>query len=191
MNKFLVSAIAGAAGLTLLLGGAGTFALWNSTASLSGGTIVAGNLLVTDSAPTNGVWKNGATVISLSSYRIVPGDTLTYTKTIDITATGDNLIATLAIADATIAPTSTGNKADDRLAAYINKNAQLAITGAGITGTSPTFTITPAATGVSARTATVTVTLVFPKNTTAGFENDAKLGSVNLGALAVTLLQTA
>lgn len=190
MNKLLVSAIAGAAGLTLLLGGAGTFALWNSSATLPGGTITAGTLLVSDSAPTSGVWKSNTTVITLSNYRIVPGDTLTYTKTVDITATGDNLVATLAVDPATIAPTSTANTADVRLAAYITKNAVLAITGAGITGTSPNFTITPTATGVSARTATVTVTLVFPKNPTAGFENDAKLGSVNLGALAVTLLQT-
>ena len=189
MNKLLVSAIAGAAGLTLLIGGAGTFALWNSSASLTGGTITGGTLLVADNA-TAGVWKSGATVITLSSYRIVPCDTLTFTKTVDITATGDNLVATLAVDPATIAPTTATTAADVRLAAYITKNAQLAITGAGITGASPTFTITPTATGVSARTATVTVTLVFPKNATAGFENDAKLGSVNLGALAVTLLQT-
>ncbi|MDJ0338573.1 alternate-type signal peptide domain-containing protein [Cryobacterium sp. PH31-O1] len=189
MNKLLVSAIAGAAGLTLLLGGAGTFALWNSSATLSGGTITAGTLLVSDTAPSNGVWKSGPTVISLGSYRIVPGDTLTYTKTVDITATGDNLIATLAVDPATVVPTNSATPADVRLAAYITRNAVLAITGAGITGTSPTFTITPTATGVAARTATVTVTLAFPKNTVAGFENDAKLGSVNLNALAVTLLQ--
>ena len=189
MNKLLVSAIAGAAGLTLLLGGAGTFALWNSSATLPGGTITAGTLLVTDNAPANGVWRSGTTVIALSNYRIVPGDTLTYTKSVDITAIGDNLVATLAVDPATIAPTISANTADVRLAAYLTKNAVLAITGDGITGTSPNFTITPTATGVSARTPTGPDTRASPTNATAGYENDAKLGSVNLGALAVTLLQ--
>ncbi|WP_105035347.1 alternate-type signal peptide domain-containing protein [Cryobacterium aureum] len=190
MNKLLVSAIAGAAGLTLLLGGAGTFALWNSSASIAGGTIAAGTLTVADSA-TAGVWKSGATVITLSNYRIVPGDVLTYTKTVDIVASGDNLVATAVLDPATVVPTNAAAPIDVKLAGYITKSATLSITGAGITGTSPNLTITPTATGGAARTATVIVTLTFPKTATAGAENDAKLGSVNLGALAVTLTQTA
>ncbi|TFD07061.1 alternate-type signal peptide domain-containing protein [Cryobacterium sp. TMT1-66-1] len=190
MNKLLVSAIAGAAGLTLLLGGAGTFALWNSSTSIAGGTITAGTLLIADSAPTNGVWKSGSTVITMSSYRIVPGDTITYTKSVDITATGDNLVATAVVDPASIVPTNAATPADIKLASYITKTAALAITGSGITGTSPSLTITPTATGGATRTATVTVSVTFPKNGTPGFENDAKLGSVNLGALAVTLTQT-
>ncbi|MCY7403243.1 MAG: hypothetical protein LH475_01185 [Cryobacterium sp.] len=37
MNKLIVGAIAGTAGLTLLPGDAGTFALWNSAAAVTGG----------------------------------------------------------------------------------------------------------------------------------------------------------
>ena len=36
---------------------------------------------------------------------------------------------------------------------------------------------------------TVSVTIEFPKSTTVGLENDTQLGSVDLGAVAVTLTQ--
>ena len=189
MNKLLVRAIAGAAGLTLLLGGAGTFALWNSSTSIAGGTITAGALTVVDNAAA-GVWKSGATEIILSTYKIVPGDVLTYTKKVDITATGDNMVATLAVASASITATSATSTPDGKLAGYITKSAQVSISGVGISGAGPTYTITPTGTGVISRAAVVTVILTFPKSSSAGAENDAMLGSVNLGALAVTLTQT-
>src|ERR1700710_1730368 len=44
MNKLVKGAVAGAVGVTLLLGGAGTFALWNSTIGVSTGSISTGNL---------------------------------------------------------------------------------------------------------------------------------------------------
>lgn len=186
MNKLLKGAIAGAAGVALLLGGAGTFALWNSSTAVSGGTIVAGNLLVADSG-TVGTWAANGTAMTLSSFKAVPGDVLTYTKTIAVTATGNNLVATLGLGAASITA-STASAADTALAAYLTKSAVLSATGTGITASGANYTITAGSTGVS-QNVTVTATITFPKNAAAGFENNTKLGSVSLDNLAVTLTQ--
>jgi alternate signal-mediated exported protein len=189
MNKFLKGGIAGAVGIVLLLGGAGTFALWNSSASTEAGTIAAGNLSVVASS-TAGSWtvNGGASRASMTGYKVVPGDVLVYRKAMSIIATGDNLVATLSVAEAAIAPTSTSAPADVALAAYLTKTATLTATGTGISTGSAPFTVTAGAAGVS-QDISVSVTITFPKSTTAGFENDTKLGSVNLDALAVTLTQ--
>ena len=190
MNKLLVSAIAGAAGLTLLLGGAGTFALWNSSATLSGGTITAGTLSVVDSGAT-GTWSvNGGTVkTTLVGYKAVPGDVLVYTKTMSIVATGDNLTAKLDLTAASISP-STASSADVALAAYLTKTAVLTATGTGISTGSAPFTVTSGAAGVT-QNVSVGVTITFPKNAAAGFAPEAstKLGSVSLDNLNLSLTQ--
>ncbi|GAA0992975.1 alternate-type signal peptide domain-containing protein [Subtercola frigoramans] len=188
MNRLVKGAIAGAAGIALLLGGAGTFAYWNSSATISGGTIVAGNLVVSDPGPA-GVWtiNGGSTPIVLAGYKIVPGDVLTYTKTMHIVATGDNLVATLGLGAASI-QASTAAAPDVALAAYLTKGAVLTDSGTGITGASPSYTITPGAVGIAQDVVTV-VTITFPKDGVAGFENGTKLGSVSLDALTVILSQ--
>ena len=71
MNKLLKGAIAGAAGVALLLGGAGTFALWNSSATVTGGNIDAGNLHVADSG-TAGTWPANGPPITLAPSLAVP-----------------------------------------------------------------------------------------------------------------------
>jgi alternate signal-mediated exported protein len=187
MNKLLKGAIAGAAGVALLLGGAGTFALWNSSATVTGGNIVAGNLLVSDPGPV-GTWAaNGVNVPVLSAFKAVPGDVLTYTKTIAVAVTGNNLVATLGLGAASISP-STASGADSALAAYLTKTAVLTATGTGIVASGGNYTITSGTAGVS-QNVTVTATITFPKSLTAGFENTSKLGSVSLDNLAVTLTQ--
>lgn len=189
MNKFLKGGIAGAVGIVLLLGGAGTFALWNSSASTDAGTIAAGNLSVVASG-TAGSWTvNGGTPrATMTGYKVVPGDVLVYTKSMSIVASGDNLVATLSVDPASIAPTSTSSTADAALAAYLTKTAVLTATGTGISTGSAPYTVTAGTAGV-AQNVTVAVTVTFPKSTTPGFENNTKLGSVNLAALAVTLTQ--
>src|SRR5690606_34468068 len=85
MNKLLKGSIAGAAGIVLLLGGAGTLAYWNDSANLTNaGSISSGVLNVEADAAAPGSWNNS---ISL----IVPGDTRTFTQSLDLAATGDNL----------------------------------------------------------------------------------------------------
>ncbi len=186
MNKLLTGAIAGAAGVALLLGGAGTFALWNSSASVAGGNIVAGNLLVADTG-TAGTWTANGTAVTLSSFKAVPGDVLSYTKTIAVTATGNNLVATLGLGTSSITPTS-ASAADTALAAYLTKSAVLSATGTGIAASGANYTITAGTAGVS-QNVTVTATITFPKNAAAGFENNTKLGSVSLDNLTVSLTQ--
>lgn len=100
MHKPLKGAIAlGAAGL-LLLGGAGTYALWNDTVDLAGGEVSSGQLRFTGT--TTGAWADasgpGAPVAipDITAFLLVPGDVLTYSLSTTLRAQGDNLEATLA-----------------------------------------------------------------------------------------------
>jgi alternate signal-mediated exported protein len=199
MNKLVKGAVATAAGVALLMGGAGTFAYWNDSVGITGGTITAGNLVVNDATPTNGVWtvqKNGAgaavTVANIATFVASPGDKFTYTKNVSITATGDNLTATLALGAGSIAAAgATPTAASTALAAYLTKTAAITATGAGVTAGSVagTYLITPGTTGVTNRNVAVSVVINFPKSATQGAENNTKLGSVDLSGLTVTLDQ--
>lgn len=188
MNKLAKAAIAAAIATALLLGGAGTLASWNSSAGVSGGTIVAGNLLVADDT-TAGSWKANGAAITLTGYLIVPGDVLTLTKTMNITATGNDLVATLAVSPGSISATTTG-AADVALAAYLTKTAVLTATGTGIAAAGSTYTVTAGTAGVT-QSVSVTVTITFPKDTTPGLTTEAstKTGSVSLAGLAISLTQ--
>ena len=167
MNKLVKGSIAGAAGIALLLGGAGTFALWNSTATLSARTITAGNLALV--ANPNGVWKSGTTVIDPVNYRIIPGQTLEFTQTLTVTAVGDGLKADL---------TYSGLTGSGGLDTLVTKT--LAVTSPTATVDGSTLKFTP-----GTHTVNVKVTVVFPSTETAG-QNQA----LNLSALTFTLAQT-
>lgn len=86
MNKLAKGAVAGAAGIALLMGGAGTFALWNDTSTVSGTTISSGELSVATASP--GAWSTAPELW-------VPGDTYTYTEVLTLSAVGDNIAAEL------------------------------------------------------------------------------------------------
>lgn len=187
MKNFLKASIATAAGVTLLLGGAGTFASWNASATTQGATIAAGNMVVADSGVA-GTWTANGSTIALDGYSIAPGDTLTYTKTMDVSAEGDSIQATLGLTGGSIVAADVTDAADQALAGYLLSNATLAASGTGITGTGPTFTVAPG-TGVVDETVTVSVTISFPAGDTVGGNNDAMNGAVNLSDLTVTLTQ--
>jgi alternate signal-mediated exported protein len=200
MNKLVKGAIATAAGAILLMGGAGTFAFWNSSVNLGNQTIVAGQLKVADATPTDGTWtvqKNGAgaqlAIANIANFKTSPGDVLTYTKNVQVTATGDNLTAVLSLAAGSITGTTTGT-ADTTLAGYLTKTAAINLTPlpTGFTAGSVagTYNVTPGAAGIVNQTVPISVVITFPKNTTAGFENGTMLGSVSLNNLAVTLAQS-
>jgi len=191
MNKLLKGSIAGAVGVALLLGGAGTFANWNSSAAAgSNATISAGTLVLTPSS-TAGIWKSGVTTIVPSAFTAVPGDVLTYTKTVNITATGNNLVATVGLVPGAFTAKNSAVPADVSLAGYLTKTAKIDVTGTGITGTAPAYVVTAGAAGITNLAAVVTVTITFPKSGTVGdvTEDGTKLGAVNLSDLAVTLTQ--
>ncbi|MBC7591716.1 MAG: alternate-type signal peptide domain-containing protein [Salinibacterium sp.] len=199
MNKLVKGAIATAAAAMLLTGGAGTFASWNASVGVTGATITAGNLVVTDATPSNGVWtvqKNGIgtalTVANISTFTASPGDKLTYAKTVTFTATGDNLTATLALGAGSIAGAgSTPTAASTALALYLTKTAAITASGTGVTAGSAagTYLITPLAAGVTTRNVDIVVVINFPKDAVQGAENTTKLGSVTLSGLTVTLDQ--
>ena len=105
MNKLLKGSIAVAAGIALLLGGAGTFALWNDSAATAGGTVTTGTMSILPGAAA-GVWNDMSTGTAVSIdpavVKMVPGDTWTFTKTVEITAAGKNLQADLTFDPSTI-----------------------------------------------------------------------------------------
>lgn len=81
------------AGALLLAGAGGTFATWSDTKSVGAGTITDGELKL---AVEPGSWKNGDTEIpDIADFKMVPGDTVTFTTTVTPTIVGDNLKATL------------------------------------------------------------------------------------------------
>ena len=200
MSKLTKATIAGAAGVALLLGGAGTFATWNATAPISGGTIVAGSLLV--GTPAAGTWSvthlaagsgtvyGSSAATTLASYKASPGDKLTYTTTVPITVSGTNLVATLALAPGAIAASAPGSAANTALAGFLTLNTIVAMSGTGITGTAPSYVINGGPTGTNNAivNATVTATITFSSGT-ASTENTSMLGSVDLSGMAISLVQ--
>ena len=186
MNKLTKGAIATAAGIILLMGGAGTLASWNSSATAGASqTITAGQLSVVSAG--TGAWKNSlGTTITPSSYKVVPGDTLTYTQTFSVTASGDNLYFTVAASSGALS-NATG-AANAALLAQLTSAASYSVTGNGIVPSTSPNTYKVGA-GTTASTIVVSMTVAFPYGTTV--DNSAQLGAVTLGTGAVTLTQTA
>jgi len=97
MNKMTKGALATGLGVALLVGGGGTLAVWNADATAGAGEIKSGDLNITAKA---GVWTNGNDkVTDLATYRVVPGDVLTFTQPVEVTLVGDLMKATLAVTD--------------------------------------------------------------------------------------------
>jgi alternate signal-mediated exported protein len=170
MKKLLAGAIAGTVGLALLLGGAGTFALWSSTATVSSPAITAGDLQLTSNA--NGVWKDGATTIDPATFLIVPGKVLTYTQTLTVLAKGDGIKADLT------ASNLTGSGTLSTLTTNTLSIAPVAATGISATG--QTINVTAAGT----YTVNVTMTVTFNSGATTG-----QNGTLNLSGVTFTLAQ--
>ncbi|WP_207837933.1 alternate-type signal peptide domain-containing protein [Williamsia soli] len=97
MKKQTKAAVAAGAGAVLLLGGLGSLAFWNDSATSPGGSISSGELSL-DDCTGGGVWtdvNNDTTIASIAAFRIVPGDVVSYACETAVNATGDNLTATL------------------------------------------------------------------------------------------------
>lgn len=153
MNSFVKSAVAGAAGVALLLGGAGTFAVWNSTASASAGVLQTGQLGLSTVAGS-GQWKDletGAVLSAaeLTSYRMIPGTQLEYTVPVTVTATGTGLKAVfsydLGATSSTltsVVPVLTVQKS--------RTDAGLPNGFAAVSGRADAFSVTPSATSTDA-----------------------------------------
>ncbi|MET4047975.1 MULTISPECIES: alternate-type signal peptide domain-containing protein [unclassified Rhodococcus (in: high G+C Gram-positive bacteria)] len=118
MKKATKGAVAAGAAAVLLLGGLGSFALWNDSEDIAGGTITSGELSLTQA--TAPVWTQTTSdvnpageIADISAYRIVPGDIITYSASYGILADGDNLLADLSVNIADIAPGAGNAELDD------------------------------------------------------------------------------
>ncbi|MGP9659947.1 alternate-type signal peptide domain-containing protein [Arthrobacter sp. AOP36-C1-22] len=112
MNKMTKGALATGLGVALLIGGGGSLAVWNTSAQANAGTIVAGDMGLKAEA---GVWTNSAGTevtgkIKDGFYKIVPGDSLTFTQPVKVTLRGDLLKATLSVTDTALTGDTTFNK---------------------------------------------------------------------------------
>ena len=101
MNRKAKGALAIGAGAIVLLGGAGSFALWSDTEDIAGGNITTGQFGL--DCGTTGAWTdvsptmNGSTVITPGTDLMVPGDIWQYAGTCAVAATGKNMKATLGV----------------------------------------------------------------------------------------------
>lgn len=209
MNKLVKGSIAGGLGVVLLLGGAGTLALWNQSALVAGGSVTSGVLtLKADSAAAT--WTDispelasgGVSIPNIANYRIVPGDTIKFTQTVKVVATGTNLKAKLNYDPTTIVlPTATGTAqqiADTNAINQALKDNLTVVVGAVQTAPTvvapATTVITPSGTAnewlvsptVSETTVTVTATITFPTAVTGVV---AQAGTVDLTKLGFKLTQ--
>lgn len=168
MKTLLNGAIVCATGMILLLGGGGTLALWNDSATVvPAKTITAGDLAVTPNA--DGVWRESdGTVLDPITYRIVPGSTIEFTRTLTVSAVGDGLQAVLGHSPLT----GTGVLAP--------------LVATSISATSPSAVVDGSTLRFDAGTSTVDVKLTvhFPAEATTG-----QRGTLDLGQVTFTLTQ--
>jgi alternate signal-mediated exported protein len=171
MKKLITAAVAGTVGIALLLGGAGTFALWNTSTPITAQTVTAGHLTL---AAGTGSWatSGGTAIPNIANYKIIPGQTIVYTTTLTVDAVGDGIKAQLT------APTLAGTGTLDSI---VTKTLQVTSTTATTTsGNNLTF-----AAGTS--TVNVKVTIAFPDVTgTTGMDLNTSLSALNF-TLAQTL----
>ena len=177
MNKLTKGAVAAAAAIALMLGGAGTFATWNASSAVANAGITAGTLSIAPGAAA-GTWSDATGAVDLSTYRITPGDVLTFTQDFDVTATGHSLPATLSLTDGAIAAASS-SAAEIALAAALGNSAELTASGLSSDGNGG-YVVPAGTTAVS-----VTVTVTFPSSA----DNASQNGTVSLSGMNVTLTQ--
>ncbi|MVA74717.1 alternate-type signal peptide domain-containing protein [Auraticoccus sp. F435] len=109
MNKTTKGSLAALAAAALLLGGGGSLAYWQATEDVDGGTITAGQLALDAAACDTAGWTvtnavEGVTgaPFDVAAEDVVPGDVLTKTCSVAITAEGTNLRADLDVTAAAV-----------------------------------------------------------------------------------------
>ncbi|WP_181036016.1 alternate-type signal peptide domain-containing protein [Arthrobacter sp. N199823] len=100
MKKITKAAVAAGAAAALMLGGAGSLALWNDSKTVDAGTVTTGHLTL--DATAAGTWTDmsigaGTTAFVPGTDHLVPGDTVVYSQTVTIAADGKNLRGALTV----------------------------------------------------------------------------------------------
>jgi len=195
MNKLVKGSVAAATGIVLLMGGAGSLALWNDSQAISGGTISTGELDIALSG--TGAWKDVSVGAPTTTWvpatdKLVPGDTITYTQDVAVKASGKNIKATLAytagsvvIPAALYGPDALPNTADDYVTVAIGVTAVTPADNGTITGTGP-YTLTSASDGTVEYRVVITIDF---KSTTPGQVGQNVAGGINVSNAAFTLTQ--
>ncbi|SIS21943.1 alternate-type signal peptide domain-containing protein [Williamsia sterculiae] len=175
MNRSAKGALAAGAAVVVLLGGAGSYALWSDSGASTPGNLSTGQLKLT--AQGAAAWKDvsadgiiGGTTINPATDLLVPKDTWEYTTTYNALATGKNMKAQV-----TVNPGTAGT-----LPEGVTVTPTATVDGASAT-TGTAVTITPGA----ARTVVVKVTVAFADVTGQTSQNAA----VNVSNLSVSLNQ--
>ncbi len=170
MKKSTKGAVAAAGAGVLLLGGAGTLAFWTDSDTLDGGTLTAGTLELSD-VTCGANWLDGVTPVTV----LVPGDTVTKECTGTITLSGDNIEATVALDDASVATAE----------AAFNDAAPDAVAGDAV---DITAALTGGGTITSSGTVSVTITVTWPYGTIADNESQG-VSTTALDGLVINAVQ--
>lgn len=131
MNRSTKGALAAAAAGALLLGGAGSLAYWNSSQTVTGGSISSGTLTLTQEAGQScSAWTldaaGGPTAYTPGTTLVVPGDVITKTCDYTVHASGAHLAANLTMDATTITGSNT-------LAAALTPGATYTLGGTPVT----------------------------------------------------------
>ncbi|WP_461470863.1 alternate-type signal peptide domain-containing protein [Microbacterium sp. HJ5] len=180
MKKSMKGTIAIAAGIALLLGGSGSLAYWQGSAQVSSATVQTGELSVALTSGATWQVKRGSTTTditsTLSSFKMVPGDTVVYTVPFQTKANGTNLTAGGAI--------NWGGYA--AVPAHLTSSVAGTYNSAAISGSA--FTV---ASGTANGQLVFTLTWPFGTSATNDTAASTMNQSWNLGATTVTVTQTA
>ncbi|WP_456847003.1 alternate-type signal peptide domain-containing protein [Cellulomonas sp. P5_C6] len=196
MRKTTKGAIAVGAGVALLLGGAGTMAYWTQSSTFgSTTTISSGNLAIAPKTGATGspvwTWKTSGATFAPATSKIVPGDTVVVTQTFTVTAQGDNLKATVALAVPGLTnnvPAAATNPLLNELTVTPTVATSGTQTGTGTVTTAGNVVSVTANSGTTTFDVTVKVEVAFPF----GVADSARKGSaqsVDLSTSAITVTQ--
>lgn len=173
-KKMTKGTIAITAGVVLLLGGAGTYALWEVNLPLDG-TVQSGDLNL---ELGEGEWTlNGQPVGDVAQVRIVPGDTLALAQPLTVTVIGDDLAAQLAV-------DASGISGDPELAGQLEVSLALPDTAWAEPAGDSTYAI--AAADEAYEPLTAAVTIIFDEDTG---ERIATNSAVDLSSVVFSLEQ--
>lgn len=177
MKKTTKGTIAIAAAAALLLGGAGSLAYWQESTTVSATSISTGQLHVATQTGAWAVKKSGAStstpITNISTFKMVPGDTVTYTVPFTTTAEGDNLAATATVAWGAVSTLPSG----------VTSTVSGTYNSAAFTGN--TFAVVKQATPVAGQ---LVFTLAWDFGTTGNTTGMSQ--TINLAATTVTVAQT-
>lgn len=195
MKKTTKGAIAAAASASLLLGGAGSLAYWNTEDNVTAGSFTTGDLVLDAADCDNAGWTVTNTIeevvdqaVALDDFRVVPGDVFTKTCTIDVTAVGDNLRAILDLTGG--GQTTTGGPQGDpaiRTQDYV-VTPSFVLDGPETIVAGKPFSLDQSD---NAKKITVTITVDFPLTPDGDLDanDDSKLDLVELADYTVTATQ--